>query len=108
MRELILLVLFGVDVLITYIGVFCLRKKFPRYKDWIGTESNPFVRICWRKFGLHKGTLISFFIILPLFLFIIFTIKMSENNILFGFLLGAYYIVFLNHYNAFRDIYKKK
>lgn len=61
---LLILILFLLDVLFTY--VIMRKKAKSKNYMWI-EEQNEFVKSCWEKYGLRKGTIIaglrSFFIL---------------------------------------------
>lgn len=104
--QLIIPVLWGMDILLTYIFVYFYRAKYPRDKDWKELEINPLVKFFWSKFGLHKGTTFKVLIIdIPLVLLII--ILTFKSEFILGSVFGIYAITLFIHYANFINFFKK-
>lgn len=103
MKEILLILFYGIDVLLTYLTAVNYINLFPK-KDVSQIESNPIVSNLWKKFGVHKGTILGIFITFPLMLFI--TVAIREQ--LFWFFSGAYTIIILGHLENLNTLRKLK
>jgi hypothetical protein len=91
------------DILLTYFTTKKYKKIEPK-KDWTIGEMNPYVRYCWRKFGLEKGSFIFGVLTVCVMLFIIEIIRVipsewgNTTNMIY-FMGGAYMIIYWLHIN---------
>jgi uncharacterized membrane protein len=98
---------FFLDIMATYFFMVKYRRTFPKEKNWSSMELNWIMRNCWKKWGLHKGTLISALIIYPLVFAVAYFIT---DRFLIGIMVGLYMMVFVSHIMNFRifSMIKKK
>ena len=97
--------LWGLDAISTLLFMTTYRKK---YKDnhWINIEANPIVRFFWRRFGLHKGMLISMVCVMPIIILV--SLMASLERFFFGMTMGMYLITFMEHFHAIRFVVRKR
>ena len=94
MIEWLLFLFYSLDIFFTYLNTRKLKALNPK-GDCFSHELNPVVRFFWRKFGLTKGTIIAYLVLMPIILFVVFNTK-NDHNILW-FFFGAYTIIFMTH-----------
>jgi len=108
-EQIIILGLFSLvffaDLVTTYFFFVKYTKRYPKDKNWFDGEVNFIIKRCWKKWGLHLGTIIGAIIIYPLF----FTAMLFVNDKFFyGLLTGIYLITFITHFYSIMWVLKKK
>ena len=99
-------ILWGIDGLSTLLFMRNYQRKFPNDDHWINIEANPIVRFFWRRFGLHKGMLISMVCVMPIIILV--SLMASLERFFFGMSIGMYLITFMEHFHAIRFVVKKE
>lgn len=99
----IIIGMFLIDIILTYVNVNKYKKLFPK-KDYTNIELNPIVKYLWKQMGLLKGGILATLIQIIILIFIISSFDSSTLLIL----LGAYLVIILIHLDNFNLINQKK
>lgn len=90
---------FFLDLMATYFFMISYRKMKPKDKKWYELELNFLLRNCWKKWDIHKGTLIGAVFVYPVIFAVAYFI---DNQFAFGLIIGVYILVFVIHITNFR------
>lgn len=98
--KLIILTLFLIDMILTYLNANKYKKLYPE-KDYTSIELNPIPKYFWKKFGLLNGGIISVIIQLSILLIVLSFFDRDTFLIFIGMYI-VFNLIHLDNYNLLK------